>query len=46
MSRISELFQELREQRRKAFMPFVTEAIYQQLPFKEKDFLMVENWPE
>ena len=28
------------------FVPFVTETIYQQLPFKEKDFLMVENWPK
>jgi len=28
------------------FMPFVTETIYQQLPFKEKEFLMIENWPE
>ena len=27
------------------FMPFVTETIYQQLPFKQKKFLMVENWP-
>jgi valyl-tRNA synthetase len=26
------------------FMPFVTEAIYQRLPEKEKDFLMVESW--
>ncbi len=26
------------------FMPFVTEAIYQQLPFKEKKFLMIESW--
>lgn len=26
------------------FMPFVTEAIYQRLPVKNKDFLMVENW--
>ena len=26
------------------FMPFVTEAIYQRLPEKDKDFLMVENW--
>ena len=26
------------------FMPFVTEAIYQRLPKKDKDFLMVENW--
>ncbi len=28
------------------FMPFVTEAIYQNLPFKEGKFLMVENWPK
>ena len=28
------------------FMPFVTESIYQQLPFKEKEFLMIENWPK
>jgi len=28
------------------FMPFVTETIYQQLSFKEKEFLMIENWPE
>jgi len=28
------------------FMPFVTETIYQGLPFKEKDFLMVEEWPK
>jgi valyl-tRNA synthetase len=27
------------------FLPFVTEAIYQKLPFKEKEFLMIENWP-
>jgi valyl-tRNA synthetase len=26
------------------FMPFVTEAIYQRLPKKDKDFLMVEEW--
>ncbi len=26
------------------FMPFVTEAIYQRLPDKPKEFLMVENW--
>lgn len=26
------------------FMPFVTEAIYQRLPSKNKDFLMVEEW--
>ncbi len=28
------------------FMPFVTEAIYQKLPFKEKELLMIENWPK
>ncbi len=28
------------------FMPFVTEAIYLKLPFKEKEFLMIEDWPE
>ncbi len=27
------------------FMPFVTESIYQQLPFKEGKFLMIETWP-
>ena len=26
------------------FMPFVTEAIYQRLPAKNKEFLMVEEW--
>ena len=26
------------------FMPFVTEAIYQRLPKKDKKFLMIENW--
>lgn len=26
------------------FMPFVTEAIYQRLPKKDKEFLMVEEW--
>jgi valyl-tRNA synthetase len=26
------------------FMPFVTEAIYQRLPAKNKEFLMVESW--
>ena len=26
------------------FMPFVTEVIYQNLPAKRKDFLMVETW--
>jgi len=28
------------------FMPFVTETIYQKSPFKEKEFLMIEEWPE
>lgn len=28
------------------FLPFVTESIYQNLPFKEKEFLMVEEWPK
>ncbi len=28
------------------FMPFVTETIWQQLPLKESDFLMVARWPE
>ena len=28
------------------FMPFVTEAIYQRLPDKQKKFLMVESWDE
>jgi valyl-tRNA synthetase len=28
------------------FMPFVTEEIYQSLPTKEADFLMVESWPK
>jgi len=28
------------------FLPFATESIYQNLPFKEKEFLMVEEWPE
>jgi len=27
------------------FMPFVTETIYQNLPFKKEKFLMIENWP-
>ena len=26
------------------FMPFVTEAIYQRLPKKDKEFLMIEQW--
>jgi len=26
------------------FMPFVSEAIYQELPFKKEKFLMIENW--
>ncbi len=28
------------------FMPFVSESIYQKLPFKQEKFLMVENWPK
>ena len=28
------------------FMPFVTEAIWQQLPHKEVDLLMVAQWPQ
>lgn len=28
------------------FMPFVTEEIYQSLPSKESDFLMVASWPK
>jgi len=27
------------------FMPFITEQIYQMLPNKEKDALIIENWP-
>ncbi len=27
------------------FMPFITEEIYQKLPIKEKNLLMVERWP-
>ncbi len=27
------------------FMPFVTEEIYQSLPTKKADFLMVDSWP-
>ena len=27
------------------FVPFVTESIYQKLPFKEKDLLIIEDWP-
>ncbi|MBU1137220.1 class I tRNA ligase family protein, partial [Patescibacteria group bacterium] len=27
------------------FIPFVTESIYQKLPFKRKKFLMIEKWP-
>ena len=27
------------------FMPFVTEAIWQQLPTKESEILMVAKWP-
>jgi len=26
------------------FMPFVTESIYQKLPFKNKELLMIEDW--
>ncbi|PJA64814.1 MAG: valine--tRNA ligase, partial [Candidatus Portnoybacteria bacterium CG_4_9_14_3_um_filter_40_10] len=28
------------------FMPFVTEAIYQKLPSRPKELLMIEEWPE
>jgi valyl-tRNA synthetase len=28
------------------FMPFVTETIWQELPQKESDFLMVASWPK
>jgi len=28
------------------FMPFITEAVYQKLPTKEKKFLMIEDWPK
>jgi valyl-tRNA synthetase len=28
------------------FMPFVTEAIYQKLPAKPKELLMIEEWPQ
>jgi len=28
------------------FMPFITEEIYQKLPFKEKKLLMIETWPK
>ncbi len=28
------------------FMPFVTESIYQQLPFKQKTHLIIEDWPK
>jgi len=28
------------------FMPFITEAIYQELPHREKDLLLIEDWPE
>ena len=28
------------------FMPFVTEAIYQMLPIKNKRLLMIEKWPQ
>ena len=27
------------------FIPFVTETIWQELPFKERELLMVEQWP-
>lgn len=27
------------------FMPFITEEIYSKLPIKDKNLLMVENWP-
>jgi len=27
------------------FIPFVTESIYQKLPFKREKFLMIEKWP-
>ena len=28
------------------FMPFLTEAIYQQLPYREKNLLLIEDWPK
>src|SRR3989339_306096 len=28
------------------FVPYVTEAVYQMSPSKQKEFLMIENWPE
>ena len=28
------------------FMPFITEVIYQELPFKNKQSLIIEDWPE
>lgn len=28
------------------FMPYVTEAVYQELPTKTKDYLIVEDWPK
>lgn len=28
------------------FMPFVTETIYQKIPFKKKELLMIEIWPK
>lgn len=28
------------------FMPYVTEVVYQELPKKEKDYLIAEEWPE
>ncbi len=27
------------------FLPFITEEIYQKLPFKDKKMLIIENWP-
>jgi valyl-tRNA synthetase len=28
------------------FVPYVTEAVYQMLPEKDKEFLMIEDWPK
>ncbi len=28
------------------FLPFITEEIYQKLPFKDKKMLIIENWPK
>jgi valyl-tRNA synthetase len=28
------------------FLPFVTESVYQKLPFKQKQMLITENWPK